>query len=198
MRYVLLGLLLLATPRRADAEWQFKPFAGLTFGGGTNIFGDQELQVGKRKAAIGISTALIGEFLGVEADVGFGPGFFDDTRQALIAKSSLATITGNVIVALPRRIAQYSLRPYFVVGSGIIHTTAVSSPVGVSLDLLNRNFVAIDMGVGATGFISERLGVSWEVRHFRNAGGRQDAGTIDGLSERFSFWRANMGLAIRY
>lgn len=198
MRHVFLVLLLLGAPLRAHAEWQIKPFAGLTFGGGTNIFGDNELQVGKRKGSIGVSTAVIGEVFGAEADVGFGPGFFDDSKLPLIVKSSLATVTGNLIVALPRRIAQYSLRPYFVVGTGLIHTTAVSSPVNVPSDLLNRNFLAIDMGVGATGFIGRRTGVSWEPRHFRTAGGRSNTGTTDGETERFSFWRANMALAIRF
>jgi hypothetical protein len=48
--------------------------------------------------------------------------------------------------------------------------------------------------VGVTGFLSDRFGVSWDVRRFRSVGG-QDPGS-DG--PRLSFWRANMALAIRY
>ncbi len=53
---------------------------------------------------------------------------------------------------------------------------------------------AIDLGGGVTGFLSDRIGVSWDVRHFRSVGGK-----TRGLSfgrEQLSFWRANMALVI--
>ncbi len=197
MRYALLGVLLLSFPSRAHAEWQIKPFAGLTFGGGTNLLGNREDEVGKRKSSIGISAAMVGEVLGIEGDVSYGAGFFDDAGQALIAKSGLTTVTGNLIVALPRRISEYTLRPYFVVGTGVIRASTTTSPTDVFE--LHRSFPAFDMGLGVTGFVGPRFGVSWDVRHFRNLQGRTGQGsTIDGLAERFSFWRANMALAIRY
>lgn len=190
MRYVFLALLLVSSPVRAQAEWQLKPFIGFTFGGGTNFYEDVEHQAGKRKTVIGLTTALLGEFLGVEADVGHTSGFLDDPKQSLIIKSGVTTVTGNAVVAMPRSISQYSLRPYFVVGAGMIRSTATSSPPGVFE--LNRTFPAIDIGGGVTGFLGERLGLSWDVRHFRNVNRNPD------VDEQFSFWRANMALAIRY
>jgi len=190
MRGVFLAILLLGLSTRVQAEWQLKPFIGLTFGGGTNFFEDIEHQAGKRKPAIGLTTALLWEIFGIEADVGHMSGFLDDPEQSLIIKSGVTTVTGNALVAMPRRISQYSLRPYFVAGAGMIRSTATSSPPGVFE--LNRTFTAIDIGGGVTGFLGQRLGLSWDVRHFRNV--NRDPN----VDERFSFWRANMALAIRY
>jgi hypothetical protein len=53
------------------------------------------------------------------------------------------------------------------------------------------------MGVGVTGFLTDRFGVSWDVRYFRSVGGGQSGAATLG-PEQLSFWRANMALAIRY
>ena len=37
----------------AAAEWQVKPWVGLTFGGGTSLVGDLEFAAGSRKVAAG-------------------------------------------------------------------------------------------------------------------------------------------------
>jgi hypothetical protein len=55
---------------------------------------------------------------------------------------------------------------------------------------------ALDLGGGVTGFLTDRIGVSWDVRHFSSFGGK-----TRGLSfgrEQLSFWRANMALVFRY
>ena len=67
-----------------------------------------------------------------------------------------------------------------------------------SLLSVSSSLAAWDMGVGVTGFLSDRFGVSWDVRYFRSVGGKdQGVGLSTGL-EQVSFWRANMALAIRY
>jgi hypothetical protein len=55
----------------------------------------------------------------------------------------------------------------------------------------------MDIGGGATGFLSDRLGVSWELRHFRTIGRGGLSGTSVG-PEQLAFWRATMAIAIRY
>jgi hypothetical protein len=55
-----------------------------------------------------------------------------------------------------------------------------------------------DVGVGVVGFLTNRVGVSWDVRRFQSIG--SDTGTV-GVSlddEQLSFWRATMALAVRY
>ena len=184
--------LLLCRPAPAGAEWQLRPFLGLTFGGGTTFF-DLERAAGGANAVIGFNTVLIGELLGVEADFGYGPGFFQRGDLHLVTRSSVTTLTGNVVIALPRRLSEFTLRPYFVGGAGL-----AESRINDSTQVLRvrSTLPAVDLGGGVTGFLSDRIGLSWDVRHFRTFGGKT-AGVSFGR-EQLSFWRANMALVFRY
>lgn len=195
MRVVVLMAVLLSWPDRAWAEWQIKSFLGVTFAGGTNYFADLEQALGQPKAVIGLSTGLVGEVFGVEIDVGHGPGFFEAGKADLVLKSSMTTMTGNVTVALPRRMTEYTLRPYFVGGAGLMHP---STKTFGSVFELSRNMPAVDLGAGVTGFVSRRVGIGWDVRRFQSIRGNPEDLTTDGGAARLSFWRANMALAIRY
>ena len=182
---------LLATP--AAAEWQIKPFAGIAFGGGTT-FVNPEAAAGRVHRLLGVNAAVLGEVLGLEADVARVPGFFQSGDELFVLSSSVMTLTGNLVVAMPKRIFQYTLRPYFVAGAGILR--AHQEPIRSTLTVAST-LPAIDVGGGATGFLSDRLGVSWELRHFRSIG----RGKVTGVSvsrEQVAFWRATMALAIRY
>ena len=200
MRVVSIGLALsaavcLASP--AQAEWQLKPFAGITFAGKTDII-DNENAVGTVNFVIGGNVGQLGEVFGWEADVGFSPGFFDKGDQTAVLKSSLTTATGNVLIAMPRRMSQYGLRPYFVGGGGLLQ---VSVPAGAFSGVfeLSRAYAAIDLGGGATGFFSDSFGVNWDLRHFQTVGATVPPGySINGTSGRLSFWRGTMALVYRY
>ena len=184
-------LVLLATP--AAAEWQIKPFAGIAFGGSVS-FVDPEMAAGKVHRLLGVNAAVLGEIFGLEADVARVPGFFQSGNGLFVLSSSVVTLTGNLVVAMPKRIFQYTLRPYFVVGAGILRA---HSEQNLGTLLVESTRPAMDIGGGATGFLSDRLGVSWELRHFRSIG----RGGLSGASfspEQLAFWRATMAIAIRY
>lgn len=195
MRLGLLLALVLSLAAEARAEWQVKPFVGMTFGGSSNLITDLNGALGKRKALVGISVMRIGEIFGFEGDLGYRAGFFGTTPTIL--NSSLTTLTGNVIVALPRRMSEYTLRPYFVGGGGMIRpsTTTFGNVLELSTPL-----AAIDIGGGVSGNLTRSLGVSWDLRRFQSVRGStaDPASTVDGLGQRISFWRANMALAIRF
>jgi hypothetical protein len=189
-----IAAMLVALPAQASAEWQIKPFAGLTFGGSTTFL-DLEHAVGKANLVWGVSGLLIGEVLGVEGDFARAPGFFQTGDQDLVLSSSVTTFTANVVFALPKSVFQYTLRPYFVAGAGILRAHEEhrfgTLPVATTLP-------AMDFGGGATGFVNDRVGVGWELRHFRSFRGQ---GSFNGVSferERLSFWRATMTVAFRY
>jgi hypothetical protein len=127
-------------------------------------------------------------------DVALAPGFFTGKRR-LVISSSVFTVTGNVVLTLPRRLTEYFLRPYFIGGAGVMRVNINDSfdaiPVGETL-------ATFDLGGGVTGMLTNRTGVSWELRNFRSFG--RDPG-LQGISfgpERLSFWRATMALVIRY
>ena len=106
------GLLLIAA-RASAADRQIRPFVGATFGGGTT-FVDPEEAIGKPHLAIGVSAVFLGEILGTEIDVFDAPGFFESGDRNLVHVSHVATFSGNLVLAAPRRLTEYFLRPYIV------------------------------------------------------------------------------------
>lgn len=188
-----LALLLLA-PAQASAEWQIRPFLGMTFGGGTT-FVDLEQAAGKPNVVVGISGGLLGDVVGIDADFGRAPGSFQSGNQHLVLSSSATTLTGNIVIALPRHLTQYTLRPYFVGGAGLMYVR-IDDLFGVLR--VSSALPAIDVGGGATGFFSDRFGVNWDVRRFRSVGGKLDGRGLSFGAQQLSFWRANVALAIRY
>jgi hypothetical protein len=186
---------ILACPSVAGAEWQLKPFVGVKFGTSTTFI-DADRATGSAKMVIGGSGAYVGELLGVEADFGRVGGFFQSGRGGNVLGSSVSTLTGNVTVALPRRLTEYTLRPYFVGGAGVM---LVRMDQKATTFDVSENMPTFDVGGGVTGFLTRRIGLNWDVRHFRTIRGRAEGvGLSIGGGEQLSFWRANMALAIRY
>lgn len=179
---------------RASAEWQLKPFFGGAFGGQTT-FVDLDNGVGNKHLVVGASGVWLGELVGVEADLGHSPGFFQSSTGHIVLTSSVTTLTGNIVVALPRRMTQYTLRPYFVGGGGLMHVRADDKASVLQVASTMR---ALDVGGGATGFLTDRVGVDWQLRYFRSIGGVDEQRAISTGAEQLSFWRASMALAIRY
>jgi len=176
---------------------QLRPFVGLTFGGSTTLIDFGHDSTGKANVAIGVAADLLGEVFGAEVEIADAPGYFKPGPNALTPTSHVTTLTGNLVVAAPRRWTQYSLRPYVVAGGGLmrIHREDV-------LDVFPLSSVlpAIDFGVGAVGFLTNRVGIGWDVRRFQSIGDNTiDVAlttTPDGR-EQLSFWRAQMLLALR-
>jgi hypothetical protein len=194
-RYLVLAAALLM-PGPASAEWQIKPFLGLTFGGGTTLIDPQEA-AGDPNLVYGGSVQWLGNIFGVEGDVGFGPGFFESGDQVdqidLVTDSEVITLTGNVVITLPRRATEYTLRPYVAGGFGLMHVRRSD----VRQVFSTNNLAAINVGGGATGFVTDRVGLSWDLRYFRNVTGPElGAGETFGEA-RLSFWRATMAVVFR-
>ena len=189
-------MFLTALGSRAEAqsgtEWQVRPFFGVTFGGSTTL-NDPELAVGGANLALGVGASLLGNVFGLEGELGHAPGFFQKGDAGLVSSSRVTTLTGNVIVGLPRTATEYSLRPYFVGGLGVMWARAVTFTSAVDTDMTRPTF---DLGGGVTGALSDRTGLSWDLRYFRSFAGVEDPLGLG--AERLSFWRANMAAVIRF
>ena len=186
-------LLLAPNAALAQTDLLFIPFVGGKFAGHTSIAIGQPTS-GQKKITFGLSTSLLTDkFLGVEADLGQTPQFFGPGVGQLVSASVVTTLTGNVIVAVPKAITQESLRPYVVSGLGLIHAR-VTTTAGL-LDT-EANLLGLDIGGGVIGFVSPRAGARFELRHFKNLTNDSRAVTIGGT--RLSFWRLTAGLVLRY
>lgn len=198
--WLALALWLLA-PAPAVAEWQVRPFIGFTFGGATT-FVDPEKAIGTQNAVIGVSGGWLGEIFGLEADFGRAPGFFqtdetsaDSTIRVDVLTSAVTTLTGNVVIALPARLAGYGLRPYFSGGAGLMHIDTVGQ---LQILDLHRTLPTLSLGGGVTGFLTNRVGLNWDVRRLNTLRGEGETLGSSIGREQLSFWRATMAVALRY
>ncbi len=188
------GLVILLGGSAAAADRQIRPFVGVTFAGDTTII-DLEDAAGQPHVTIGINAAVLGDVFGVDVDLARTGGFFESGDKHLVLSSSVTTLTGNVVIAAPRRLTEYSLRLYFVAGGGIMRVAKVDY-----FDVFDISDVlpAFDLGAGALGFITNKVGVSWEIRRFQSFGGPNPMNGLTVGQERLTFWRASMALVVRY
>jgi hypothetical protein len=197
---VLAGALIALWPTTGWAEWQIKPFVGLTFLEETTFIhevttGDDGLPKPAERShrILGVSGSLLGEVFGVEGDLAYVPGALG-TEGRVVLKSSVTTITANVIVGLPRKWTRYTLRPYVAAGGGAMRVFAEHSFTDVLA--VERTLKVWDVGGGATGFLNDRIGMSWDLRYFRSLGGERRGASIG--EEELSFYRATMALVIGF
>jgi hypothetical protein len=196
LRPVLVGILFVVSRASVNAaERQIQLFIAVSFNGNTTL---TLVEYAARRPHVfyGARALLLGEIVGVEADFGDAPGYFQPGDPSLlpggevVLHSRVTTLTGNIVVAVPRRLTEYTLRPFFVGGAGLMRARAEdffgALPVSDTLP-------AIDVGAGVSGFITNEIGLSWDVRHFRSLGGGDPT-----FGQQLSFWRAGMALAIRF
>ena len=200
------GLLLLF-PTFARAEWQFSPFLGYTFNGSTTLldFGRITDQTANDEPHVdfGGSVRLIGAGpIGVEGYYLHTPGFFDakqfDITLPRILNSRTYAMMGNVVLTTPRAWNRYGLRPSLSGGLGLIHAAAKDQNDVFPFAL---NLWGMNVGGGAVGFLSDRVGVRFDLRYFRNIKGvpLEDLEVPVTLGEpvRLSYWSASIGVVIK-
>jgi hypothetical protein len=202
MRSSCLALVLwLLAPATAAADWQLRPFIGFTFGG-TTTFVDFEKAIETQNAVIGVSGGWLGEIFGLEADFGRAPGFFQTDQPPDLAfeepdllSSAVTTLTGNVVIALPKRMSGYGLRPYFSGGAGLMHVDTVGQ---IQAFEIHRTLPTLSLGGGVTGFLTNRVGLNWDIRRLSTLRGEGETLGNSLGREQLSFWRATMAVALRY
>ena len=191
---IVLLLCLWSPPTTAHADWLITPFLGTSFASQSTFLIFEE--GAGRKLTLGASVSLLGDgIFGLEAEVAHTPRFFEGNDPlGLVLTSRVTTASGSVIVAAPLALTRESLRPYFVGGLGLMQ--ARSKHVA-DLFPIDENLSAVNIGVGAIGFVTARTGLRFDVRHFRAINTADDPGTRTDAS-RLSFWRATAGVTFRY
>ena len=191
---VALAFCLWMPPATAHADWLITPFLGTSFASRTTflIFDERA----ERKLTLGASVSLLGDGLfGLEAEVAHTPHFFEGNDPlGLVLTSRVTTASGSVIVAAPLALTRESLRPYLVVGLGLMQARGKHA---ADIFPIDEDLPAVNIGAGAIGFVTERTGLRFDVRHFRAITGGGDLRARTDAS-RLSFWRATAGVTIRY
>ena len=203
LRLVAACVVLLAfQPAPAAAEWLFSPMVGLTFKGATNIV-DIELAAEKTHKNLGGAVSLLGNgIVGVEGILTWSPSFFKNDEAPLesVDQGRAISLMGNVILTTPRQLTEYSLRPYFSGGAGLMSATVTlipASPGGPPLDLQKLNAAGFNLGVGAIGFFTERTGVRFDFRYHSTFRRSADIPSVDPDSTYLRYWTTSIGIVWR-
>jgi hypothetical protein len=198
---VLTGLCLGASPPTAHAgDYVITPFVGKTFAA-TQTLSAAGLpvlaSVDEQTWIVGASAAwLTSNIIGAEVDYGNAPRINNTDPLIPLVRpgSNVVSLTGNALVTLPLSVTRDSLRPYVTAGIGAVHAGVGDSAKVATVD---RNLLATSIGGGAFGFLTPRAGIRFDLRYIRSTGKALDNATL--LNEpRLGFWRATIGVALRY
>lgn len=187
-------------PRPAAAEWHLTPMIGITFGGTTSIV-DPQLVADKKHWNFGGAVRFIGPgLLGVEGLFVYMPGFFDGTNPDLppVASSRSFALMGNVVLSVPSR-NRYGLRPFLSGGIGLLQASWTDLRDPPILPAVNEKLTGYNIGGGAVGFLSDRTGVRFELRHFGTLiPTAPPSEAIAFGNTRLRYWVASAGVVFRY
>lgn len=201
-------VLTLATPARAD--WLVTPYFGVVFGGAANQFSVADLDDEfEQRINLGLSVGYYTRgVLGFEFDYSMAPNFFQFTGgtgnfDLLDLDSSVQTLMGNVVLALPVGGTDGPFRPYISGGLGTIRTQLRSE--SDVFDDLTSNDTGYNFGAGAHLLAKGRFGLRFDVRYFRGFEAIDDEDPVDNplfeqpfANEVFNFWRGTIGATFRF
>ena len=189
---VLVLLAALASPATAAAEWQIAPMIGITFAGKTTLQ-DLENASGSVHPTFGISgTYLTSGVIGFEGIAVLTPGFFGSGGD-FIEKSRTSAVMGNVVITVPPRWAEYSLRPFASGGIGLMRSSQEDKRGVLPV---SSNVAGFNIGGGAVGYFSKTTGVRFDFRYYSNLHG-VDQGPIAVGEVHLRYMQAAVGIVIR-
>ncbi len=206
-RLAALGAVMLLLPAaRAAAEWHLTPMTGVTFHSTTTLL-DPEYGADKTHLQLGGAATLVGSGLfGVEAVAVFTPSFFrgDGQKGSALSPTPLPArvelrhgrtfaLMGNAVLTLPKRWTEYSLRPFVSGGFGVMSSSLVDAK---GVFPIKSDLPAYNIGGGAVGFLSERIGVRFDLRAYRSIH-RPYQGPVSFGPVRINYLTASVGLVFR-
>jgi hypothetical protein len=111
-----------------------------------------------------------------------------------VASSYQMALMGNVVLTTPRRWNEYGLRPYVSGGLGLLRVVSDDANAVIPIRLNARGY---NVGGGAVGFLSNSVGLRFDLRHFRMAETELFGLTVGELGANLSFWTFSVGVTIR-
>lgn len=197
----------IAMAKPASADWLLTPYYGIVFGGAANTVDIDTLdEAFEQRSIFGASLAAMGGgVFGLEFDFGYAPNFFQLTEggedfEFFDVNSSLTTLMGNVILGIPiGGSSGLGVRPYATAGIGLMRANIQFEDL---FEDLSSNDLGVNFGGGVNVFFSDSLGIRGDFRYFRGLQNEdeEDDETLDldfNLDD-FDYWRATVGLTIRF
>jgi len=181
-------LLLVAVSRDAAAQGFISPFLGTTLSSPSDAGSHT-------KPGYGVAFGALGKVIGGETEIAYFPELLDNSANA-IAKNKIVTFSGNTLIGP----TVGRVKPYLGLGAGNLHlnVTSLSNVVLPNADF-SKNYFTFNVGGGVIGFFTDHLGARGDLRYTRAFGNKIEDLATTGLSlDKFNFWRATFGLAVKF
>jgi hypothetical protein len=180
--FTLLGLL--GGAPSVQADWRLTPFVGAAVRTDT-AFLDLDGVAGRPHVTVGVGlTRFPGRVVGIDIEASRTPSVF--SGHDLVQSSSVLIVMGSVVIAVPERWS-HVVRPYALVGAGLIHVTSADVARVFPIDSTRP---AASVGVGTWLPMTRRLGARAEARFIRSGSASS--------SSRFETWQTTAGVTIRF
>jgi opacity protein-like surface antigen len=200
----------LAAPARAD--WYLTPYIGAAFGGAANqfVFNDLDDEFEQRVNFGGSFGWRSNGIFGFEVDYNVAPNFFQFTGgtnnfDLFDFDSSVQTLMGNVVIALPiGGSTGLGFHPYVTAGLGTIRTQLRSE--SDVFDDITSNDSGFNVGGGADFFFGAHFGLRADLRYVRGFESLDDEDPIEDnpffdqsiATDVFNYTRGTLGLTFRW
>jgi len=188
---VLAVVMVVATAGPLRAEGFVTPFYGYNFGGDSSNCPTISTCEDKR-TNFGVSFGSMGTVFGFEEDLSFAKDFFGTVPNV---DNSVFTLMSNLLIGIGRGPVQ----PYVLVGAGLVRSHVA---VSVSQFSADNNSLGYDIGGGVNGYVTRHVGIRGDVRHFHTLQTLDvplfDVATQVFVSQKLDFWRASVGLSLRF
>ena len=181
-------ILLVAVSRDAAAQGFISPFLGTTLSSPSDAGSHT-------KPGYGVAFGALGKVIGGETEIAYFPELLDNSANA-IAKNKIVTFSGNTLIGP----TVGRVKPYLGLGAGNLHlnVTSLSNVVLPNADF-SKNYFTFNVGGGVIGFFTDHLGARGDLRYTRAFGIKFEDLETTGLSlDKFNFWRATFGLAVKF
>lgn len=185
------ALSLMLAPAPASAQWYVTPYVGGQFEGAANTSFVQGIDADTQPWNLGVSGGWMKGWLGIDADLAYHPGFFDNSG-GFMTDTSLMTFMGNARVAIPWGAR---LRPYATGGAGLLRPNLAEAGGLAKVDDVK---FAWNVGGGAIGSVSEHVGIQGDVRYFRSMDDAEASNAFGVNFDGFNFVRASVGVAFQW
>jgi opacity protein-like surface antigen len=183
------ALLLLCSARNGAAQVFLNPFVGSTLT-------SPSASGGSSKPGFGVAIGNLGKIVGFETEVAYYPQVLDNSAQRL-DKSRVVTLSASTLIGPTIG----PVKAYGAFGFGDLHlnVTSVSSVVEPNPASISNDYFTFNAGGGVAGFFTTHLGVRGDLRYYRAFGFKITDVQGAGIAlDRFDFWRAGIGLVVKF
>jgi opacity protein-like surface antigen len=179
----IVAVLSTVVPTSATAQTYLTPYGGATFGA----------DAPSSKPAFGASLTFLGRVAGFEVDFGYAPDFFNEDADdvVLVGDSNVTSLMGNLVIA----VGNARVRPYGVIGLGLLRSRIDG---GDFFDDVSTNDFGFNIGFGAMGMVTDRVGLRGDLRYLRSLEDPEVDDDFDVDVGNFDFWRATGGVTFRF